>query len=133
MSGTEVLLRVCGVGILCAVVSLILRQIRSDLLPLVRVGGTVVILSLILSPLSDAMGELSELLGGGAVEPYAEVMLRALGISLVCKIASDVCRDAGESAIGSSVELAGKLTILLLCVPLIRELLSYAARLLEVE
>ncbi len=131
-AGAEgVLLRICGVGVLLAVVCLLLKQMKSDLLPLVRVGGTVLILSMILSPISDAMGELLALVGDGSIEPYAKVMIRALGISLLCKIASDVCRDAGESGIGSGVELAGKLTILLLCVPLIKELLSYASRLLE--
>ncbi len=132
MSGgaEDVLLRVLGVGVLFAVVCLILKQMRSDLLPLVRVGGTVLILSMLLSPLSQIVEEMTSLVGDGSIEPYAKVMIRALGISLLCRIASDVCRDAGESGIGSGVELAGKLTILLLCVPLIRELLSYASRLL---
>ena len=132
MSGgaEDVLLRVLGVGVPFAVVCLILKQMRSDLLPLVRVGGTVLILSMLLSPLSQIVEEMTSLVGDGSIEPYAKVMIRALGISLLCRIASDVCRDAGESGIGSGVELAGKLTILLLCVPLIRELLSYASRLL---
>ena len=130
MGSEELLLRICGVGILLAIVCLFLKQLRSELLPAVRIGGTVLILSMLLSPLSEVMQELLGSVGGGSVEPYAGVMIRALGISLLCRITCDVCRDAGENAIGSGVELAGKLTILLLCVPLIRELLSYAERLL---
>ncbi|MBR2354145.1 MAG: hypothetical protein IKA76_06580 [Clostridia bacterium] len=125
------LLRVVGVGILLSAVCLILKPIRGEWIPLIRIGGSVLVFGMLLSPLSDVLEELTSLVGGGAIEPYAQAMLRALGISLLCKIACDVCRDAGEGTLGFGVEMAGKLTILLLCVPLVRELLSYAAILLE--
>ena len=123
--------RVSGLGILLSVVCLLLKPLRSDWLPFVRIGGTVLILGMLLEPLSDLLREISDTVGEGSVAPYAQVMIRALGIALLCKIATDVCRDAGEAALGSGVEMAGKMCILFLCLPLIRELLSFAAMLLE--
>ena len=132
MNGMEdLLLRVSGLAILAAVVCIILKQLRVEFAPFVRIGATALILLLLLPVMEQVIGEFGELIGNQAVEPYATVMLRALGISLLCRITSDVCRDAGEAGLASGVEMAGKLLILLLCLPLIRQILSYASEILE--
>ena len=125
------LVRVCGMGILLSAVCLLLKPLRNDWLPFIRIGGTVLILSMLLEPISDLLREASVMVGAETVSSYARVMLRALGIALLCKISSDVCRDAGEATLGAGVEMTGKLGILFLCLPLIRELISFAAMLLE--
>ena len=125
------LVRVLGLAILSAVVCLILKSLRADLAPLVRIGGTVLMLGLLLPVLEAVIASLEGMTGVGAAEPYVRVMLRALGISLLCRISSDVCRDAGESGLASGVEMAGRLLILFLCIPLIGEILSFASELLE--
>ena len=51
-------------------------------------------------------------------------MLRSLGIAVVAGCAADVCRDLGQDSVASGVELAGKAEIMLVCLPLITELLS---------
>ena len=127
----ELLLRVSGLAILAAVVCIILKQLRVEFAPFVRIGATALILLLLLPVMEQVIGEFGGLIGNQAVEPYANVMIRALGISLLCRITSDVCRDAGEAGLASGVEMAGKLLILLLCLPLIRQILSYASEILE--
>lgn len=127
----DLLLRVSGLAILAAVVCIILKQLRVEFAPFVRIGATALILLLLLPFMEQVIGEFGDLIGNQAVEPYATVMLRALGISLLCRITSDVCRDAGEAGLASGVEMAGKLLILLLCLPLIRQILSYASEILE--
>ena len=48
----------------------------------------------------------------------------ALGIVLIGRITADLCKDAGESAIASGVELAVKTAVLLTALPLLNRLLS---------
>ena len=52
------------------------------------------------------------------------VLLKALGIVLIGRITADLCKDAGESAIASGVELAVKTAVLLTALPLLNRLLS---------
>lgn len=125
------LVKLLGLAILSAVACLILRSVRAELAPFVRIGGTVLMLGLVFPVLEEVVSSLEGMTGVGAAEPYVEVMLRALGISLLCRICSDVCRDAGEAGLASGVEMAGRLLILLLSVPLIGEILSLATELLE--
>lgn len=55
---------------------------------------------------------------------HMKVLIKALGIALITSTASDICRDAGESAVASKVELLGKCEILLLSFPILKDLLN---------
>ncbi|MBR6107059.1 MAG: stage III sporulation protein AD [Oscillospiraceae bacterium] len=49
---------------------------------------------------------------------------KAIGICCITQLASDICKDAGESALATGVILAGKAALLLLILPLIDPLLT---------
>ena len=71
-----------------------------------------------------------ENLVGGSAERYADILLGALGIALMTGICADICRDCREPSIAGYVEMAGRLEILLLCLPLIAEILETVSGLL---
>ena len=62
---------------------------------------------------------------------YITLLLKAVGVSLVASTASDVCRDCGETAIASKVELLGKCEILLLSLPLLEEITKLITHILQ--
>ncbi|MBE6546755.1 MAG: hypothetical protein E7668_04880 [Ruminococcaceae bacterium] len=125
--------RVCALAILCVVAGQLLKQMKSELAGLLRIGGVVLILGAVVAQLSEVLGQAALLLDADGVRPYASVMLRALGIALLTRICTDLCRDSGESTVANGVELAGKAAILALCLPLVAEIIGYAATLLEME
>jgi len=55
---------------------------------------------------------------------YAGVLFKALGVCLLTQIACDTCKDAGESAIAAKVEMAGRVLVLLISLPLFQQVLS---------
>lgn len=126
------LLQICGLGILCAVSGLILRGKSGEMATLVRVGGLVLTFGFLLLATRDAWGEMGDLLSSSALSTYASLMLKAIGIALLCSICGDICRECGASSLANGVEMAGNLLILSLSFPILREILSYASSLLEV-
>ena len=129
MSGE--LLKICGVALLCAVMGMMLRNLKGEFALLARIGAGILIFALLIPQLSDTVERLTSLFSTNGVGEYASVMVRALGIALLGKLCGDLCRDAGESGLAGGVELAGKLAILALCFPLIEQILGYARALLE--
>jgi stage III sporulation protein AD len=71
----------------------------------------------------SSLGEYSEL------SPYTTLLLKALGVGYVVKIASDVCRDLGAQETAQKIELCGKAELLLMAMPLVMELVSLALHL----
>ena len=125
------LIRLCGVGLLCALSAVLLKQIKGEYASFVRVCGTVIIFGELALSAAELFAEISAAILGDGMTEYAKIMLKALGIAIVSKLCGDICRDLGENAVGSGVELGGKLGILALCVPLISELMGYASGLLR--
>ena len=124
------ILKICGVGVLCAFCGMILKKMNGELAPLLRVCGGVLIFGALVGTLTEILSALEGSFLSEETVTYANLMKKALGIAIVTKISSDVCRDTGESAIGGCVELGGKLIILSLCLPLVTELAGYAKELL---
>ena len=123
-------IKLCMIATLGLAVTMIVKQWKSDFLPLIRIGMTVLFATAILTSLSPLIGQLSQLCQGEATQ-YVETLLKALGIAVLTQICSGICRDAGESAIAEGVELTGQIELLLLALPLISQILSTASDLLS--
>ena len=55
---------------------------------------------------------------------YIGILLKMLGIAFVADFSANICKDAGYSMVAGQVELAGKLSILLLSTPILNALLD---------
>jgi len=99
---------------------------------LVRMGGSILLFGALIFSLSEALEVLRGLFSTSGAERYADRMIRALGLSFLTAICSNLCRDTGESTLASGVEMAGKLAIVWLSLPLVEEIMEMAARILEI-
>ena len=60
----------------------------------------------------------------GINKEFFRILLKITGIAYLVEFASNMCKDAGESAISSKIELAGKLLIVTLSIPIISTLVE---------
>lgn len=82
----------------------------------------------IVSPVLEYINSIAQPYTGG----YLSILLKAVGISLLSSTSADICRDAGEGAIASKVELLGKCEILALSLPLLADLVELIGEVLAV-
>lgn len=68
----------------------------------------------------DEIGRIAELGGMGAAIPA--LAFKAVGIAYITRIAASVCTDLGESTLAETAELAGRLLLVGLCLPIIGKL-----------
>ena len=88
---------------------------------------------------SSAMGYLSPLLEdvrllldqSGVASREIGILFKSLGICLLTQLAADACRDAGESGLAAKTELAGKLVLLAMALPLFQTIRDVAISLME--
>ncbi|NLW74253.1 MAG: hypothetical protein GX057_05075 [Clostridiales bacterium] len=123
--------QICGVALLFTMAAVVVRQLRSEFTLPVRLAGSLVLLGIVVGigvPLFEYLGRLISV---SALSEYAAILIKALGIAVLTHITAEVCRDCGESSAASYVELAGKLEILLLSLPLILSIMETAAEILN--
>lgn len=122
--------KICLAGVAVVSLAVIIKKWNSDFLPFLRLGATVLFAGAVLTLAGPIASSLKELSQSAGLAPYAALLLKALGIAILTQCCADICRDAGESGIGTGVEIAGKLEILLLSLPLMQEILTTAKELL---
>lgn len=61
----------------------------------------------------------------GLTAEVVTILLKAVGVAVVGQIASRLCKDAGESALSYTVELAAKVGVLAVSLPLISKTLQF--------
>ena len=124
-------LRLCSVAVIGVCAAMLVKQWKGDVLPILRLAITVLLAIAAFTVASPFAAFLSELIGGEQALPHGSLLFKALGIAVLTQCASEICRECGEAGAASGVELIGKAEILLLCLPLINDLLSEAQALLS--
>jgi stage III sporulation protein AD len=116
--------KACLFAMLCTVIGVIIKQIRPDFSPLVRIAGTVAVSSAALSLMLPMITYIRSLVDRVSLGEYGDIIIKALGVALLTQICADICRDSGEGSAAAGVELVGRIEILLLCFPILERLLS---------
>ena len=61
---------------------------------------------------------------------YIGILIKLIGIAYICEFAAGISKDAGYQAIASQIELVGKLTMLMVSMPVLMQVLNTILELL---
>lgn len=75
-----------------------------------------------LKPVLDFVNQLQTI--GNLDNDLLKIMLKAVGIGLVAEIATLICNDSGNSALGKAVQILASVVVLWLAIPLMGSLLE---------
>ena len=125
------IVKILGVAIMCACVAVVMKSTNKDFSGIVKVVSAAILAGGVMicaSPLIEFISNVSE---GTQINTYLSIMLKALGIAFLTHICASVCRDCGEQTIAGYAELAGKIEMLIIALPLIEELIKIAGDLVQ--
>ena len=126
-------LRICMLAMTGLTAAMVLKQWKNDFLPLVRLALALLFAVAAIGAASPVVSYLSGLMGRDGIGVYTEILMKALGIAVLTQCCAELCRECGENGAATGVELTGKVQILLLCLPLVNEILSVAESLLTLS
>ncbi len=75
-----------------------------------------------ISPIFNLINSVFEKTGGDVAN--LNLLFKAVGICYITDFAENICKDSGESTLANAVQIAGKITITLMSIPLIESLLE---------
>ncbi|MBE6564024.1 MAG: stage III sporulation protein AD [Ruminococcaceae bacterium] len=123
------LLKLCGGALIAVTLSLMIRKGNEEFARASSLLCSLLLLSAALTALMPVLTYLREQSEGAAFSDYARILFKCLGVSLLVQTCADLCRDSGESALAGRLETVGKAEILLLALPMVKELFAFAERL----
>ena len=118
MSGVSL----AALAVVIALLAVVVRQYKAEYGMAVGVAGGILLLLLVIAQMSGLFDSLSDMIDRvGIRQEWLTLLLKALGICYLTQFASDCCRDAGETALASKAELAGRVAVVLLALPMLAQ------------
>ncbi|WP_141770487.1 stage III sporulation protein AD [Bacillus sp. MUM 116] len=125
------IVKIIGLALVATFLALILKEQKPNFafLLIVFVGCTIFLF------LVDKIYEIIHMLEKLAVNAnvnlvYVETILKIIGIAYIAEFASQITRDAGQGAIASKIELAGKILILAMAIPILTVMIETIIKLI---
>ena len=125
------ILQIVGLGIVATILAVVIKAQRPELGVQISIVTGVIVFLMIASKMSTVI----ELLNGFTRKAnidmtYMSTVLKIIGIAYIAEFGAEVCKDAGEGAIAAKIELAGKVIIIVLAVPIITSLLDLVVKIM---
>lgn len=118
-------------GMVSILLALFVRESKPQFSALISMTACILIFFSALSRLGSMAEIFSNLTEQIALkESYMRILLKIIGISYVADFSSNLCKDAGYSAIAGQIEIFGKISVLTVSVPVVLALLSTISELL---
>ena len=118
------LIAACGLVLLVLVLSMTLKKDVPAIAFLLTLTAGVLILLRAFDLVGGTMQRFSGLLAqGGITQSLYLPVLKTVGVAVVVRIMSALCRDSGQSALAAKLEIMGAVLALSMCLPLLEQVL----------
>ena len=126
------IVKIAAVCLIAAVLAKVIQPTNRDLAVLLSISAVIFAAFMAADGISEVFSGISGIISGAGINGgYIAIAFRALGICYICELCSSSCRDCGETALGSVLDISGRVAISLMCLPLLREFLEVVKSVLE--
>lgn len=120
-----------GIALVAVVLLTILRVEKPEMAVLLSLSVGILLFFMLLDKLSLVIQEFYGLTTKAGVEPtYLRTVFKVVGIAYLTGFGAQICRDSGEGALALKVEMAGKVVILILTIPVMTAILQMLLRII---
>ena len=125
------ILKIVGIGLISLIIIIIIKQYRPEFAIYVSLLAGVLIFSLIFGKISGIISMLNNLASKSSINmEFLNLLIKITGIAFLTEFAVSICKDSGESAIASKIDIGGKVTIIAISIPIISSLLETVIKVL---
>jgi stage III sporulation protein AD len=125
------IIQIVGLGLLVTILSLMLNEQKPLFAFLLTASAALFIFIF----LADKIASVIRVIESLALETnvnmvYLRTILKIIGIAYIAELGAQIVRDSGFSSVASKIELAGKVLILVMAIPIIEVLIRTVINLL---
>lgn len=124
------ILQISGIALTGAVLAVVLKQKSPPMAMLLSITVGVIIFLLVLGKIGAIVDILRQLAERADISTlYMGTLLKIIGIAYIADFIAQICRDADQGAFATKIELAAKIMVLVLAVPIVAAVLQALLRL----
>ena len=125
------IIKIIGVAFIAVIIIVILKQYRPEFAIYASIIAGVLILTLASGTLSGIIDMINSISSKTNINSeFLVILIKITGIAILTEFAVSICKDSGESAIASKVDIGGKIIIISMSIPIINVLIDTVVKIL---
>ena len=116
------IIQLAGLAVITILTAVFLKKYQAELSLYLCVGMCLLLLVYVVQAIGKVMEFVTSIAGSMNVS-YIGVLIKLLGIAYICEFASGLCKDAGYQSVAGQIEMAGRVAMLVLALPVIKAIL----------
>ena len=119
------IVKVVAVGLITVIATIIVKQVKTEIAMLITLAGSIVIIILAIQMLQGVFGSFLSIFNKTGVSNSLFVpVLKIIGIGYLCEFGANLCIDGGCNSIADKILFCGKITILIIALPIINSVID---------
>ncbi len=125
------IIKLIGIGLISLVIIIIVKQYKPEFAIYVSLTAGILILGMTFDTITQIVNLIENYSQKVSISnKFVIVLLKITGIAILSEFATSICKDAGESAIASKIEIGSKIMIIAASIPIISSLLEVVLKVL---
>uniref|UniRef100_A0A1S2MEX2 Stage III sporulation protein AD n=1 Tax=Anaerobacillus isosaccharinicus TaxID=1532552 RepID=A0A1S2MEX2_9BACI len=119
------MIQIVGLGLITTFLALIVKEQKPIFAFLLTVFVGVIIFIFLIDQIHMIITMLQRIAINANINMvYVQTILKIIGIAYIAEFGAQIAKDAGQGAIASKIELAGKVFILVMAIPIITAIIE---------
>ncbi len=125
------IIKIIGIALIALIIIILLKQYRPEYAVFVSLLTGILILFLVMDKLTGIINLIQSVQDKFAINTqFIAILIKITGIAFLSEFAVSICKDSGEAAIASKIELGSKIIIISMSIPIISNLLEIILKIL---
>lgn len=126
-----IILKIVGFGILATLMVVILKENSKEVAIILIIASSIILLLSTVNYLKPIVSMIENIVSNSSIESsYILIILKITGIAYLIEFGKDICIDVGQNSIANKMEIAGKIIIVSLSVPVITSVFEIVEKLI---
>lgn len=123
--------QIVGVALIATIIGTVIKQLRPEIAIQMTIMAGILIFLFIMNKIELVVGLMEKLAEQANVNSYyLFIVFKIVGVAYLSEFAGQICRDAGEVSIATKVEIAAKVTVVIMAIPIIVAIIESISQLL---
>ena len=125
------IIKIIGIALIALIIIIMLKQYRPEYAIFISILTGVLILFLVMDRLTGIINLIESIKSKFSINTqFIALLIKITGIAFLSEFAVSICKDSGEAAIASKIELGSKIIIISMSIPIISSLLEIILKIL---
>ncbi len=119
------IVKVVAVGLITLVATIIVKQVKPEIAILITLAGSIILIMFVVQMLQGAFGNFMNIFNKTGVSSSLFVpVFKIVGIGYLCEFGANLCVDGGCNSIADKILFCGKISILIIAIPIINSVID---------